>query len=317
MKMKIKFFYTNQLFETDWISYTNSFNQVFTRNFSIINFKEKYTNTCYGYSFHGFILDEDNNIVGGCSAMPYKYNYFGSERVFVLFVDAFVQNEYRKNEFALFDAYSIVKEELKRREIPMIISVPNDIAYLFWKKLARWKDIGILPWYVMPIKLGNLMKKNKIFNISYIFVWLWALTNLIFSFFLKRKAPSSISLSVSKNFKEKRLRNYSSIKDTPFHYSIVSEDGIKALYLLNDDCFNARQLSRAVWHIINKESKNIDIVIYVGNINILQLSLIKFPMEKLPRKFLFCGGIIDKKVLDDRVFDYSYWDFSLINFDVR
>jgi uncharacterized membrane protein len=72
----------------------------------------------------------------------------------------------------------------------------------------------------------------------------------------------------------------------------------------------------AVWNILNKERKNIDIIIYIGNINIFQLSLLKIPMNKLPRKFYFCGDILDEKNIDEKFFSHSIWDFGLINFDV-
>jgi hypothetical protein len=315
--MEIKFFTTDQLSEKNWDSYTDSFNIVFNQKFSVSDFKIKYNHTHLGYSFHGFILSGDD-IVGGCTAIPYKYNYFGRELIFVLFVDAFVLEKYRKNEFALFDAYSLVKAELKKQKISFIISVPNDIAYPFWKKLARWKDIGILPWYVVPVKLGNLTKKNKLLNASYLFICFWQLISLALSLFFKKVKTNPVSLVLDNDFKKKRFTdNYKSIKNNPFHYRIVDEEGQKAAYLFNDSPFNYRELSIAVWTILNKERKNIDAIIYVGNINIFQLSLIKIPKNNLPRKFYFCGDILDKENIEDKIFSYSNWDFGLLNFDVR
>lgn len=314
--MEISFFYTSQLTEAHWASYTKSFNHVFNKKFSIQKFKDKYSNNYKRESYHGFIIDGDA-IVGGCSAIPWQYNYFGKDIIFALFVDAFVHEEYRKNEFALYDAYNLVKDKLREDSIPFIVSVPNAKAYPFWKKLAKWKDIGILPWYVLPIRLGNVIKKTKLLNISIYFILTYATINLIISYFFSVKKEGHISLTMNDSFRKDRFydKTYIKIRNTPFLYRIDSEDGIRVAYLLNESNFSYSELSRAVFRVVIKEK--IDVIIYIGKINPFQLALIKLPSFIQPRKFNFCGYEVIKDIVDQKIYSYNNWDFGLINFDVK
>lgn len=314
--MEISFFYTSQLKEVHWETYTKSFNLVFDKNFTVQNFKDKYYNNCNKKSYHGFLMDGDS-IVGGCTAIPWRYNYFGKEMTFALFVDAFVDKRYRKNEFALYDAYNLVKDKLKGDSIPFIVSVPNDKAYPFWKKLARWKDIGILPWYVLPIRFGNVLKKSKFLNISYFFIFIYAIINFIISLFFRIKRKGCISLMMDDSFKTDRFydKTYTKIDNTPFFYRVVYEDGIRAVYLFNESIFSYLDLSKAILKTLMKEKA--DIIIYIGKMNSFQLSLIKLPTGKQPRNLLFCGGEVIKGVVDEDIYLYNNWDFGLLNFDVK
>ncbi len=314
--MEISFFYTSQLTETHWASYTKSFNHVFNKKFSIQNFKDKYSNNYKRESYHGFIIDGDA-IVGGCSAIPWQYNYFGKDIIFALFVDAFVHEEYRKNEFALYDAYNLVKDKLREDFIPFIVSVPNAKAYPFWKKLAKWKDIGILPWYVLPIRLGNVIKKTKLLNISIYFILIYATINLIISYFFRVKRKGHVSLTMDDSFRKNRFydKTYIKIKNTSFLYKIDYEDERRVVYLLNESNFSYAELSKAVFKVVIKEK--VDIIIYIGKINSFQLALIKLPSFIQPRKFNFCGYEVIKDMVDRKIYSYNNWDFGLINFDVK
>ena len=314
--MKISFYYTSQLEEAIWQSYANCFNHVFNREYPIQNFKEKYLKSFRNESYHALIIDNDM-VVGGCTAIPYKYIYFGQEISCALFVDAFVQEDYRKNEFAMYDAYTLIKDKLIEDGFPFIISVPNDTAYPFWKEFAEWKDIGILPWYVLPLKIGNILKKSKLLNVLYIFAFLYAGICLFLSFFLSHKMRGNIYLKENDSDIQNRYsdKKYFKIRNTPFQYCVVYEEGIKTAYLLNESIFSFRNISKAVWNVIINEK--VDIIIYIGKINSIQFSLFKVPQKIQPRKLYFCGKEIMKDVITDEIFLYANWDFGLMNFDVR
>jgi hypothetical protein len=314
--MKLLFFYTSQLTEIQWESYKNSFNHVFQRNFSVQNFKDKYVNNSGSESYHGLIIDGDT-VIGGCTAIPWSYNYFDEEMQFALLVDVFVHENYRKNEFILYDAYLLVKEKLKEDSIPFILSVPNAIAYPFWNKIARFKDIGIIPWYVLPIKFGNVLKKSKFWNASYILVLIYAIFNRIISFIFRTKSHSKIHIKMDDAFRKNRFSSHEYIQlgHTAFYYRIFTEDGVRAGYLFNESTFNYAGLSKAIVTLILKDK--VDIIIYIGKMNIAQLSLFKLPLKRQPRKFTFCGCEVIKDVVNPSIYNYENWDFGLLNFDVR
>jgi hypothetical protein len=299
-----------------WESYTNSFNTVFQKEYSEQYFKDKYLNNYLKDSYHGLILDGEM-IIGACTAIPYKYCFFGEKISFALFVDAFVLENYRKNEFILYDAYIIVQNKLIEDSIPYIISVPNNIAYPFWKKLAGWKDIGIIPWYVMPLKIGNILRKSKLLNISYVLFLLYFILCRVVSLFFNSKKQGNIHLDEDFLYSEYRFadRKYHKIRNTKLFYCVNTEEHIKAAYLLGESDFSFKEISKAVWDIIIKE--NVDIIIYIGNINAVQFALIKLPKSLQPRQFYLCGKEIIDIGIDDRIYSYSNWDFGLKNFDVR
>jgi hypothetical protein len=314
--MRIEFFYTSELTEMQWISYTKSFNHVFQRDFSVQYFKDKYVSNSWNQSYHGFIMDGDI-VVGGCTAIPCTYIYFGKELPFALFVDVFLHENYRKNEFSLYDAYLLVKDRLKEDSIMFILSVPNAIAYPFWKAMANFIDIGILPWYILPIRFGNILKKSKLWNASFIVVSIYALLNRIISLPFRKKRNGQIHIKMDGSFIKNRFYNqeYIRLSGTPFYYRTFTEEGTRAGYLFNGSSFSNAELSKAVLALILKG--NVDIIIYIGKMDITQLSLIKLPANLQPRKFIFCGSEVIQDVVDPDIYQYKSWDFGLLNFDVR
>ena len=314
--MKIIFLYTSQLEKKHWKSYIKTFNAVFQKEYNEQNFKDKYFNNFRKDSYHGLILDGEM-VIGACTAIPYKYSYFGEEISLALFVDAFVQKDYRKNEFILYDAYIHVKNKLVEDSIPFILSVPNNIAYPFWKEIAGWNDIGILPWYIMPLKIGNILKKSKLLNISYVIIILYSFLCRLLSVFFNKKKPGNIYLAADILYLNNRFadKKYCKIRNTPLYYCVISEENIKAAYLLGESNFSFREISKAVWDVIIKE--NVDIIIYIGKINTVQFSLIRLPKSLQPRQFYLCGKEIINVGIDDEIYSYSNWDFGFINFDVR
>jgi hypothetical protein len=295
-----------------WESYARSFNKTFCKEYIVSDFIQEYTSNFKKESYHSLILDGEM-VVGGCSAIPYMYIYFGKERAFALFVD----ENYRRNEFILFDAYTITKAKLIEDSILFIISVPNDKAYGFWKKIAGWKDIGSLTWYVMPLRAGNINNNIKLLNISCFIFYCLSFLCRIFSVFFNKRKRGKIFLEENSEFMKLRFSDsrYNSVKDSPIHYSVISEDGIRVAYLLSESFFSFLDISRTVWHIINKE--NIDIIIYIGNINCHQILLFKLPKRFEPRKMHFCDRKLIEENFDNNIFKLNNWDFGLLNFDVR
>lgn len=313
--MNISFFMTSQLSQRNWDTYAESFNHVFKKLFSPDIFKKKYQSCTNNESYHGFIM-EGETIVGGCTAIPYTYSFFESDYKFALIVDAFVHENYRKYEFALIESYLIVKQKLIEDSISFIISFPNSNAYPLWKKLADWKDVGILPWYVLPVRLGSLLRKSRLLNISFIPVYLYSAWNYLFTLFSGKKLQANIF--ISENLLEiSRFSDlkYHKIDNSSFIYNMVVENGINTAYLLNYNHFSKHDLSIAIIYILKKDRP--DIIIFVGTMNSFQTSFIKLPKKYHPREFHFCAYALQENFSDHRLYDLDNWDLSLSNFDVR
>src|SRR3989304_2386592 len=163
--MKIVVRKTKDLNSSQWINYTTIFNQIFNKDLEVSHFKKKYFNTIKGYSYHAFLESDRNEIAGSCSIIPFEYFLGNNKHIFGLAVDAFVLKDYRRDPLVLFNLYSQLKELIIKEGVEFIISVPNEIAYPYWKKMVNWKDVGQIPYYALPIKIGNILKKNTWLNI--------------------------------------------------------------------------------------------------------------------------------------------------------
>jgi hypothetical protein len=313
LSMNIIFYYTSQLTDIHWETYTNSFNHVFKRNYTPAYFKKKYKNT--EESYHGFIVDK-GRVVGGCTAMPQNYNFYGTKMKFALLVDVFVHENYRKYETAMYDAYQVVISKLSENSFRFIFGVPNDISLSFWKSAAGWKEIGILPWYVLPVRLGNILNKAKIFNLSSVFIYFYSFVIFLVSYLFRYNKRNNISLIADTNFFLQRLswNDYDKVPELPVHYVITSENNVQTAFILSESTISFNRLSKTILHILFK--KKVDLIVFVGNINCFQLALIKIPNSLHPRNLHLCGKDIDEKINKD-IYCIRKWDFGLLNFDVR
>ena len=156
--MQIEIRRTSEITIPEWEIYIAAFNEVFEKKYLIEYFKQKYQNTIDGYSYHVF-LKSDDNVVGACTVIPYEY-YFENKIIKIgLAVDVFILQAFRTDPLALFRMYKQLKKELIVQDIALVIAVPNDKAYPYWKNVVKWKDVGFLNYYTLPLKMGSIMSK--------------------------------------------------------------------------------------------------------------------------------------------------------------
>lgn len=315
---------SSELSQSDWESYVFGFNEVFNKTETIENFKHKYLNTIDSHSYHAF-LTNNNEIVGGCSVIPYQYNIGVTTERIGLAVDVFIREQFRTDLLALYRMYKKLKKVLISHGIVMVVAVPNDVSYTYWKNIVKWKDVGQLKYYAFPIKAGNVLKKAT--TIANFFSGLFSKLLLLISYFtntLEKSLPVSIDRSDNIIEKQRYTPNHKIIKDSKsfFAYRVVNEEGINASYLI--DFYNvtnqkkdSKTLRKALKHILNNEQT--DIIIFVGKLNFFQFLLFKVPYKYEPKHLNFTADIlIPEKISNtDFIYDISNWDFGLFNYDVR
>ena len=148
--MQIVFRTTTQITTDEWESYALAFMQVFEKEYTIDFFQNKYQLTVDKDAYHVF-LKEDDSIVGACTVIPFIYDIERKTIRCGLAVDVFILPEYRTDPMALYRMYKILKKELIQKEIAIVIAVPNEMAYPYWKNVVKWKDIGFLNYYAFII----------------------------------------------------------------------------------------------------------------------------------------------------------------------
>jgi hypothetical protein len=309
---------------TDWDSYVIGFNEVFNKFETIEIFKHKYLNTIDNQSYHA-LLYNNNEIVGGCTVIPYVYNIGEVTERIGLAVDVFIRKEFRTDPMALYKMYRKLKKELISQKIILVIAVPNDVSYPYWKNIVKWKDVGLLRYYALPVKAGNVLKIAPKF--TNFFSSLFCRFLLLISYFSNSSEnclPIKIDRSNGIIEKQRYTANHKIIKDSKsfFSYRIVNEEGLNACYLI--DFYNIKYhkkdnktLCKSLKYILKNE--NVDIIIFVGKLNFSQLLLFKVPYKFEPKHLFFTADIlIPEMVLNkDFIYNISNWDFGLFNYDVR
>lgn len=315
----VRYLITPELSENQWNSYHNSFRKVFDKEYSIEYLKRKYIGSCLGYSFHGALFC-DEEIVGMYTEIPRRYHYFDREIIVGQGCDAFILPEHRKDESYLKQIFDVVVAGTRDLEIVYHISIPNRKAYPYWKYYVGCRDIGKLRYYILPVRVGNVLGKWRFLNIISIpVVRLMALIGS--KIYRKQKVNSKpISVKRTKEFFSERFGNEYHVRiksdQSGFVYLIYNEGNICTAYLM--DCFPLTQknISDALKQIIYENGRKIDVIIFVGLIEKMPFYFIKVPRSKEPRQQPFIAFCSDSNP-DDLFFDISNWEISLTNFDNR
>lgn len=308
----------------EWESYTRSFNQVFHKTKSVNDFKYKYFNTITGFSYHA-LLKTGDLVVGGCTIIPFEYLFNDSTICIGLAVDVFIVEDYRTDPLALYKMYTKLKKILILQDIALVIAVPNDTVYPYWKNIVKWKDVGYLKYYVLPLKIGNVVSKlPKFLNGFSILLTKILLACSSFLNFTEKESLIRINRLNRIVEKQRYTKHHKKIilDNSFFTYRIINEDGIITCYLI--DFYNQQKqkkdsntLRKAIKYIYTKE--NIDLIVFVGKLSFFQFMLFKIPFLTEPKHLYFMVDILNKNKLKyyKFVFDINNWDFGLFNYDVR
>jgi hypothetical protein len=307
---------TNELSKAQVKGICELFETVFCKTMPSNDFFKKFTQNIKGYSYHSILLNDNNEIVGCYSSIPYEYNYFGDKLLFGLSVDTMIKKEYRGNPFTFKKLAKHIYGQMKKDGISFVFGFPNDNVYLVRKKILKWKDIGKLNYYILPINIGVIKTKLKYLN------FLSRAYAVLVNVFSGGKVPSNNIVSKIKKSNIKDFRYDASYKIVEFHqgyvsYKIYDEDGVRTAYLIDIYPLSKWYVENAVKTVFTEELDNIDIIIYVGNIKFNVKNLIKVPKRYEPKTIHMSGVILNTTNVDDRVFDLNAWEVNLSNYDVR
>ena len=320
--MEFVFKRTDQLSAEEKRQLCALFGRVFNKNMALGEFDNKYAGSVMNYSYHGLMAD-NGTIVGGYSAIPFKYRFFGKDHMFALSVDTMIDEKYRGDPFALKKMANMVYDALKRDGIPFVFGFPNENVYLIRKKVLKWEDVGELDYYILPVRIGAVARRLRIFNVvSGIFA---RLINLVPGEVDRRIRAEGAECAVEKVNDQEFVKyryagGYKIIKFNGgpyFAYKVFLEDNVRTAYLVDVFPLQKELVERAVRYIFESEGANIDVILYVGKLRSSPLNLFRAPKKIEPRKMRMAGRILIDSMIDRRVFDINNWNVNLSNFDVR
>jgi len=294
------------------------FESVFDKVISYSQFNQKFIQTVLGYSFHCLMI-KGEKIVGCYSVIPFEYNYFGKKVVFGLSVDTMIDEAYRGNPFNLKKMANLVYDRLKEDGIPFVFGFPNDNVYLVRKKILKWQDVGLLDFYILPVNIGAIKSKLSFLNIfSKMFS---GMINMSVTSRMNDTSHYNIEKINNNAFRDGRYDDSYSVnmfdKNSYFVYKIYDENSVKTAYIIDVYTLCKSNLENAVKELYKQEKNNIDMIIYVGNLDFGVKNLFRVPEKYRPKNVYMSGKILDDTMIDERVFDLANWNVNLSNYDVR
>ena len=285
-------------------------------------FKRKYELNEIGYSYHGLML-VDSKIVGSVAVIPRKYSIFGSTKFIGLVADAMVEEEYRGGRpLALKEMFDALSGSLESDSIGFVFALPNPGAYLYWRRFVKWRDIGELDFFMLPINIGKIKHGLRCLNIfSRIFSYFCNLFVHNKTFEPVDNGPGQkIHLVKDRAFHKYRYDDtYSQCSlrhGASFIYRIWDEQGARVAYLIDVSPLEKGALENAVKRIYSEEKGNIDAILYVGNIDFAPKNLFRVPERFKPLNVIAVGQFLSSEV-DERMFSLSNWVLNLSDFYVR
>lgn len=310
---------TNELTRNEVEQICDLFGHVFEKEMTLDNFDKKFSSNVFKTSYHSLLVNERNTIVGSYSSIPQQYNYFGNEVTFGLSVDTMIDEEYRGSPFTLKKLANKVYDAMKKDGISFVFGFPNENVYLVRKKILKWKDIGELNFYILPINIGAV--KSTLAPINFL--------SRLFSSFINKvvdtKKTDSISFFITKKNNDQYIasrydESYKIIKfneEAYFSYKVYDEEGVKTAYIVDVYPLSKSNLQTVVKTVYAYEKNNIDLILYVGNLNFSIGNLLKVPEKLQPKKVYMSGKILNDTIVDNRIFDLRNWNVNLSNYDVR
>jgi len=281
-------------------------------------FEKRFLHSSNGYSYHSLLLADDL-IVGSFSAIPYRYKYFGKEMTFALSVDTMIAKEHRGKPSHLPEMANLVYQALVDDGIPLIYGFPNELYYNHEKRLMGTSDIGRLHYYMLPLNIGAIVSIMKCCNfISQTFAKIFIVLN-------RKSTDGDFKYSIEKIndeiFDRHRYDESYSFLDIDGKgrcvYKIHDEGGVKTLHILDVSPLSPEFFQKAVQHVYQIASKEIDAILYVGTLPFYPRGLIKVPRFMEPQRIMMTGKILIPEIIDESVFVIDNWNVNVSNFDVR
>ncbi|MCX6162784.1 MAG: GNAT family N-acetyltransferase [Ignavibacteriae bacterium] len=295
----------------------------------IINFNENkfiekllhfYTKNILGYSFHSLAY-KNNTIIGHIAFTPFQYSYFGKEITIALAANAMIQKKER-NFVHFKKIFENAFNNLKINNFPFALIFPNDNAYLLYKKLFGFIDLGELKYYILPVKIANIIKINNLWN--YFSIFLCKLLNIkLFNLnFIIRNKDFNIQKLHDENFYDYRyskiMGDYITHSEEKYFYSYIIKEfnSTVTLFLIDIVPLSKKNMQEVIRTLYKKHKDSIDIIIYIGSLNFHPLNLIKVPKKFEPKTEHSVGIILDYNIVDDRIYNIKNWNLNLSNFDI-
>jgi len=312
---------TNELKDEEIKEINDLFNKTFENRLlkprSMNEFIEKFSRNFLKFSFHGLMIYE-NKIIGCYHVIPYEFKYFSNKQLFGQSVDTTIDINFRGNIFNLKKLAYSVYDELKKFNIFFVYGIANEKFYPVKKRILGWNDIGELNYYIYPNNLKKILRKINFLNFL-----ICGLLKLYIKLNINIEYIYSSPINKIDNlmFEGSRYDNnyiISTKKNIKFVYRTVTKksyNNAKFIYLIDVLPLTKKNIEYVIEQILISE-KDIDMILYVGNLKITPRNFYKIPKFFTKKPVIISGKILENSIIDNNIFDNKNWNLNLSNFDI-
>lgn len=310
---------TTELTEAQKHSMLKLFVEVYGKERAFDAFERQYTKNCEGYSYHT-IAEVDGEIVASNTMVPSRYFVNGELRRFVNSIDTMVAKGHRGIE-NFYDMIKTSFDDAAERGYDAVYGTPNDNSYELFTKLGFMSDVGKLDVYCLPYRVGGVKKKLAWLNpCSMLFSRLWVWTSSLFAskrvthFRIEKDADSYNATRY-----ERLDGNYvlAQAGTTTFAYKVMEHEGVRTAFIIDIFDKSPKNFCKAVSHLLKHESKNFDLILYVGHLPFGCTGLVKLPAKYAPKEFNFTAGVFNKDTINKKeLLNLDNWDVNLASYDL-
>lgn len=294
------------------------FEEVFKQKRDPSTFREEYGNTVIGYSYHSMLLHE-GEIVGFHSCLPFYYLDNGKMFIAGLGIDSMVKKEHR-GFFGFRDMIAACEKRMHDDGCVIRIGFPNDNSYPILIKGFKYKDIGKMITYFLPLRVGGVKPSLRFLNpLSIVGAWLVIQLSKLS---LNKKEYSFRYAKERESFDKIRYKwfngDYKTIETggTITRYKVKVQEGVRTAFILDVHPMSKKMFDKVVRYIYKTEKRNIDLIMYVGHLPFTPMSLITMPHKYEPKHFNFTCKVLEKGYFDDSIYNINNWDVNLSNYDL-
>lgn len=324
--MEIKVLKTYEIDDSLWAQITEGFIESFEREVSIERMKKSFcVRNRFGYGYHAIAISDDGEVMGYNVFSPV---YYKNGLNTVVSGSTYVRKKYRTHEFLFMDMVKALRKVVIQDGFDVEIGVPNHNSERFAIKILKFKLVGELDYYFLPFNFSRSLNKPSLKCLD----WVIKFFSNVHVFFQTRLANLAntyeknvkYELDLDEHFWDYRfpIDTYKRFREGNYHayWLPYKENGANAVYLLDfreDNKRTYRSLMKAI-NVI-KESKDVDMILFVGYLHLKQFVLLKCPKLFIPKRLPFTYYLLNKtskeKYSDmESIFN---WNFSLMNFDAR
>lgn len=295
------------------------FNEVFEKERTIEEFDRQFLQNIEGFSYHTF-AEKDGRIIAANTMVPSIYCYRDGTFRFVNSVDTMISKSYRGLE-NFYDMARASFNAVEKIGYDAVYGFPNDNSYQLFTQLKFMKDVGRLDTFCLPYRIGGVKNGLSLMNpFSMVFCWIW--TGFC-SLFATRKIASFLIKKDAGSYNQTRYQrgdgkySFAVIGKTSFVYKILEYQKIRTAFIVDIYDKSQKNFTKAVRYLLRYESRNFDLILYVGSLPFGCTGMIKIPKRFEPKRFNFTAGIFNKKGIDKNDFFNIYnWDVNLSNYDL-